>query len=114
MVVDESGHDGSSAQVDAAGGRAGKPAHVLIGPDCDDPIAGNGDGLRDGEALIDGDDLAVREDEIGLGLLRVQETQAAHHGQTRNYCRQGSTIHRALLLIPAGGSCEPSRAVRRA
>jgi hypothetical protein len=86
VVVDEPGHDGSAAEIDAAGCRGGKPTHVLIGPDGDDPIAGNDDGLRDGEAIINGDDLAVRENEIDLGLLRMQEGQTTQHEQTNDDC----------------------------
>jgi hypothetical protein len=38
--------------------------HRCIRTDADDPIAGNGDRLGNGEDSIDGNDLAVLENEI--------------------------------------------------
>ena len=50
---------------------AGQAVDVLVRADGHNLAAANGDGLRNGEALVDRDDLAVGENEIG-GCLRGQ------------------------------------------
>jgi hypothetical protein len=68
MVFDESGDHGAAAEIDAPDVRAGEPADLLRGADGSDSVAANGDGLRDGEAVVRRDNLAVHEDQVGNGL----------------------------------------------
>ena len=64
---------------------------LLIGPDGDDPIAADGDGLRNREALVDGDDLAVRQDDIRRRLLSWARRPAIPHpGRAPGRQRSGS------------------------
>ena len=64
VVVDEPREDRSAAQVYSTRCRAGKTADVLVTADRDDTVAAHSDRLRDREPLVDGDDLAVRQDQI--------------------------------------------------
>ena len=75
MVVDEAGNDRPSAEVDSSGCRPGEPCDVSSGADGRDPVAPDGQRLRDREALVDRDDVRVDEDEIRRRLLRVQQRQ---------------------------------------
>ncbi len=52
-----------------------QPCDLLIGADRYDAVALNRHRLRDRKALIDGDDFAVREDQIRRRLLRTQHSR---------------------------------------
>jgi hypothetical protein len=80
VVVDEPGNNCPPARVDAARVRTRMPGDFLVAANGNDPIAADGDGLRDREALVNGDDLAVRDDEIGRQPLR-QGKRAEGHGE---------------------------------
>ena len=59
-----------SPQIDAPRARPRQARNLLVRADGDDTLAPDRYGLRDREAIVDGDDLAVREDEIRGWLLR--------------------------------------------
>ena len=85
MVVDEARDRSATSQVDGPGTGAGELCDLLAGSDRDDAIAFDGDSLSDREALVDGDDLAVGEEEIRCRTLcggrhrRIWKTPAATH-----------------------------------
>ena len=81
MVVDESGDDGSSLKVDRAGVRTRQSSDVLIGANGHDAIAANRNGPRDRKAVVDGDDLSVRQDQVGGELLRSQNREDGRNRQ---------------------------------
>ena len=62
VVVDQPGDDGAAAQIDPPRVRTGEPADVLVRADRHDPIGADRHRLRDREAIVDGDDLAIRQD----------------------------------------------------
>src|SRR3954471_9426302 len=64
MAVGDAGDDRLTLEIDDARRRAGHGCHACIRPDRKDPVAGDGDRLRYRERGIDGDDLAVGENEI--------------------------------------------------
>ena len=68
MVVDEAGNDRPAAQVDATRASPGKTVDLLIRADRDDLVAANRNRLSDREPLVDGDDLAVRQNQIRCAL----------------------------------------------
>ena len=86
VVVDESGNDRTPAQVDAPRGRRCELRHLGISADSDDAIAADGDGLGDREALVDGDDLSVREDDVWRGLLSGQYGDATCEREHQKHC----------------------------
>ena len=100
VVVDQPGHDGFAGEVDAARVGSGETRDVGGGADGDDAIASDGDGLRDREAVVDGDDLAVGQDDIGRSLLRL-----ADGGRGREHKQRGDTrlpnrmVHGRLHLL---------------
>src|SRR6185503_12378589 len=46
-----------------------QPGHLLVRANSDDAVAADGDGLRNREFLVDGDDFAVGKDDVGDRLL---------------------------------------------
>ena len=72
VVIDETGNHGLAAQIDALRVRSRKPGDVLIRTDGDDAISADRDRLSDRETVIDGNDLSVGQDHVGIRLLRVQ------------------------------------------
>jgi hypothetical protein len=72
VVIDETGDDRSTSQVDTPRGGRRQLRHFSVRADRDDTVAADRNGLRQREALVDGDDLAVRQDHVGRWLLRWQ------------------------------------------
>src|SRR5262245_42596920 len=101
VVVDEPREDGSAPQVYSTRCRAGKTADVLVTADRHDTVATHSDRLRDREPLVDGDDLAVRQDQIGRrGHGRTLGPQSRHGGNDRHntdQCRNCTSSHRYLV-----------------
>jgi hypothetical protein len=64
MTVDQSRNDRAALEVDDPGRGGDVCCHLGVGPDRDDPFAGDGDRLRNREILVDGDDLPFPENEI--------------------------------------------------
>ena len=64
VVVDESRGDGAAAKIDAAGVRPGQLRDLLIRADRGDTFGANGYCLRDAEAIVNRDDLAVEQDRV--------------------------------------------------
>jgi hypothetical protein len=69
VVVDQSWDDGAAGQVDDPCLRTPERLDLGCGADLEDALALDGERLRDGEAVVHGDDLAV--DEHGIGRLRA-------------------------------------------
>jgi hypothetical protein len=98
VIVDQAGNDGAPVEIDDLGRRAFKLVDGGVVADRHDALAANGKRLRDREAIIDRDDLAV--DENLLRRLRAggggpsgqhgenQQVKGAH-GVSRN----GSCFH---------------------
>jgi len=76
VIVDEPGHDGAAAQVDAARGRTRQAIHLLVGADRHDPVATDGHRLAmaDGEVGKIGDLLASRKILVPKkGILEIRK-----------------------------------------
>ena len=101
MVVDQTGNDRFPAQVDSSGARTRQPADLLIGADSRNPIAADGECLRDRETLIDRDDLSVRKYEIGSRALCLQQQARA---------RQRDRVRKRPQLSTSAGSSYPPMA----
>ena len=91
-------HDSTSAQIDAPRIRAPKTRDVLIGAHRDHAVSPDRNRLRNREAVIDGDDLPVRENHIGSWGLRMNNRGCAqqrdqHSGDAR---RRNPMFHGAL------------------
>src|SRR3954464_165940 len=69
VVVDQSWDDGAAGKVDDPCLRTLERLDLGRGADLEDALALDGERLRDGEAVVYGDDLAV--DEHGIGRLRA-------------------------------------------
>ena len=98
VVVDHAGNDGFAAQIDAPRVRSRKPRDVLIGAHRDHAVAPDRHRLRDREAVIDGDDLPVRENHVGCSGLRMHNRRRAqkrdeHSGHIR---RRNPMFHGTL------------------
>ncbi len=65
VIVDEAGDDGASREIYGPRLRTSELIDIRIGADRDDALAADRQRLRDGKAVVDGDDLAVDENEIG-------------------------------------------------
>ena len=70
VVVDQARNDGAAGEIDHARRGALERLDLGRGPDLDDALTADGERLRDGEAVVDRDDLAVHQDEVGR--LRVR------------------------------------------
>jgi hypothetical protein len=64
VAVDDAGHDGPALEVDHARLGRGVGRQGIVRAHGEDPVAGNSDCLRDGEVVIDGDDLCVAQDQV--------------------------------------------------
>ena len=71
MIVDHSGNDGSSPEVDPPGAGSSELRNLCTAANRHKAIAPDGHGLGNRKALVDGDDFSVRENEIRSGLLRA-------------------------------------------
>jgi hypothetical protein len=97
VVVDQAGDDGLAGEIDAARVGPGETIDVRGAADGDDAIASDGDRLRDREAVVDGDDLTVGENDVGGRLLRVNRRgRGCKHKQRGNTRSQDRTIHGTL------------------
>ena len=65
VVVDQPGSDRLAPEIDPPGVRPGQPGDLLVGADRHDAVAADRHRLRDREAIVDRDDLPVRQDQIG-------------------------------------------------
>ncbi len=75
VAVGEAGNDGLALQVDHPRRRTDMRGHCGIRPDRHDTVAGDDNRLCDRERRVDGDDLAVLENEIGGPASRARR----HH-----------------------------------
>jgi len=67
MAVDQPGEHGAPLEIDYLGlGTALGSEHILVGPDTRDLAIFEGHGLRHGKILIDSDDLAVVQNQVGI------------------------------------------------
>ncbi len=94
VIVDHARNDGFPAKIDAPRVRAREARDVLIAPDRNDTIPLHRHRLRDREAVIDRDDLAVGEDGIGRGLLRMY---ARAREQRSGEARSGNPMFHGML-----------------
>ena len=67
--VNQAGDEGFAAKVFVLGVASGKGAHFGVGANGEDAGAFDGDGLGDGELVVDGDDFAVVENEVGCDFV---------------------------------------------
>jgi len=104
VVVDEARHHGAPPHVDAARGGARHLRDLLVGADRDDAIAFDGDRLRDRELVVNRDDLAVGENQIGGPAPGDVEGLLGAHDDTGADQRRD---HRGCAKFPHGRSlCE--------
>jgi len=71
VPVDQSRNHSAPAQVDHPGRRPGRAAHRVVRSDRDEAIPADRYAFRDRERRIDGDNLAVMENQVGG--LRLNE-----------------------------------------
>src|SRR5256885_6206259 len=67
VIVDQPGDDGPLPEIDRLRAGAFQLEHVRVLADGDDALSLDRDRLRDREAIVDGDDLAVEEDDVLRG-----------------------------------------------
>jgi hypothetical protein len=97
VVVDESRDDRAPTKVDPARGGRRQLQDLRIGPHCHDAIAADGDRVRQCEALVDGDDLSVREDDVRRWLLRGQGRHGTCQYERHNGCPRKRPSHVSSL-----------------
>ena len=100
VIVDKAGNDRPAAQIDSPGVRSGHLTDGLVRADRDDAIAFDGDRLRDGEALVDGDDLAVRENQVCLIGLRARERNRTDKQDTNTSKPQRLLLYVLIASLP--------------
>ena len=118
VVVHQPRNHAAALEIDHPRRRTGDRAHLIVVADGHDAIADDRDRLVDGEAAIDGDDLAVEEDEVGRRRprqdwpLRRQRRRGEQHAQRgANHARSISAL--APQFVPAISPPRPScQAVR--
>jgi hypothetical protein len=107
MVVDESRHQGAAAEIDPPRIGASQCVDLLVRPDSENPVAADGDRLRNRELLVDGYNLAIGQHDIreacraralgGSGLLRMREQEDANEYSDRKEHRfPAYTCHNIL------------------
>ena len=104
VVVDHAGHDRAAGQIDPARRRSGERRDVVVAADGDDAVALDGDGLRDRESLVDGDDLAAGEDRRRPD--RSRSCACASDGSARGSLRSGGSGLRVGRGARAAGARE--------
>ena len=67
MRIDQAGDDQLAGQVVDLGLRSLQFQYVVVAADLEDAFASDGNGLVDAERLVHGGDLAVVEDDVGIG-----------------------------------------------
>ena len=85
--------------------RSLEPLDLGIAADLDDALAADGQRLRDGEAVVDGDDLAV--DQHGIGRLRPCDRGRSQDGKRK---QNGAAEPHTHSRSPSGGirfDCQP-------
>ena len=106
VVVDHPGDDRASAQIDAASVRPRHLRDVLIGADRNDAVPANRHRLRDREGVIDGDDLSVRQDDVG-GASAAASSGRRHPPSNHSY-QERMYIARFIVGSPSlKGSSSP-------
>ena len=98
VIVDEAGRDRPARQIDPSRSRARELADLRVAADGDDAIAADRDGLGDREPLVNGDDLSVRQDEVGRCLLRARQRSGEHEQRTGH--REQSALSHTLVPSP--------------
>ena len=97
MAVDEARNDGTSARIDHPGARPGESADLRVWSDRCDAAVADRNGLRDREPPIDGDHLAVDDDEVGRGLggsrlrLRLRRRARERRGEADRCDQRGDS-----------------------
>ncbi len=97
------GRDGAAAKIDASGIRPGQLRDLLARADRGDTLGANGYCLRDAEAIVNRDDLAVEQDRVWCrachaGALREGGLLCREH---RSSCtRQDRRDDNALPNLP--------------
>jgi hypothetical protein len=84
MRVDESGNNGFAAEVDSAGVRARELRDLLISSNSDEAVAPYGNGLNNRKAVIDGDDLAIGQNEVRCRLLAMNHRNGPHNDEKQH------------------------------
>ena len=75
VVIDQPGNDGAAHEVDPPGVGAREPSHLLIAANRYDVVALDRNRLCDRKALVDGDDFAIRENQVRRRLLRAEQAR---------------------------------------
>ena len=103
VVVDEPRDHGAAAEIDAARRRARQADDLAVAADAQDAVALDRHGLRDREAIVHRDHLAVGQDDVGAArargrrFLRGKPRGRASRDEER--CRRdASPVHRAPTL----------------
>ncbi len=82
VIVDEAGNHGRAADVDDLRRGADVTTHVVVRADGDDTSVVDRNGLRDREVGIDGEDLAVRHDDVCGRLCERHAVRRKHEQQS--------------------------------
>src|SRR5581483_1995295 len=108
MPLDEPGHGEPPAQVDDLRPRAGELPDLRIAAHRQNPIATDRDRLRARLFRVDGDDLAVKEDEVGG--IRLPRRRRGSDGEDNEEERRSHRAPTVLRQTPARQQAISSRA----
>lgn len=109
VVIDEPGDYGPAVEIDAARRRACKRADLLRAADGNEAIAADSNRLGDAEAVIDSDDLAVQEDNVGS--LGKKRDRGEENSKTR--IDRKAAQHRLSILTEQRFQCATPLALLR-
>ena len=84
VVIDQSGNNGLSPEVDPSGAWSRELGNLWTGADRHNAVAPDSYRLSNRKTLVDGDDFSVREYEIRSGLLRTNKNRRARDRRQRN------------------------------
>jgi len=84
MVIHQSGNDAAALQIDHPCRRARDRVHLIVVADGHDAIADDRDRLVNREAAIDGDHLAVEQDQVGRRRARQDWPLRRHSRQEQH------------------------------
>ena len=92
IAVDEAGHDGLAQEIDSLRVGADQPLHVLRRADGQHASVAEGDGLRDAESRVDGEDLSVVEHQVRIGEQLGRRLRTRCGGAAKQRDRAGGRM----------------------
>ena len=110
--VDQARQDGLALEIDDLGAGALGFQHLVVAADLEDLAALDGNRLVNGELLVDGDDLAVVQDQVGISGASGRRQQG-HGGEQRDDAKgHGAALRESEEDGAGSGSLRPPGAGR--